>query len=83
MLDLEEERTEETQIIEDINVELEKIILAAPEELPPTYSIQNKSPEDQLNESEQLPTEINRADSEYSAGPRETGGSIKDSEAAK
>jgi len=46
MLDLEEERTEETQIIEDINVELEKIILAAPEELPPTYSIQNKSPED-------------------------------------
>jgi hypothetical protein len=46
MLDLADERKEETEIIEDINKELEKIILAAPEELPPTYSIQNQSPED-------------------------------------
>jgi hypothetical protein len=38
MQDLEAERTEETGIIEDINAELEKMILAAPEELVPAYS---------------------------------------------
>lgn len=45
MLDLKAEREEETEIIEQINVELEKIILAAPEELPPTYSINEKEQE--------------------------------------
>jgi len=39
MQDLEAERTEETQIIVDISAELEKMILAAPEDLVPTYSI--------------------------------------------
>lgn len=69
MLDLADERTEETQIIVDISAELEKMILAAPEDLVPTYSIQNTSPEEQEN----LGTEIGRADSEYSVtGPQES-----------
>jgi len=38
MQDLEAERTEETEIIVQISAELEKMILAAPEELPPTYN---------------------------------------------
>lgn len=84
MQDLEAERTEETQIIVDISAELEKMILAAPEELLPTYSqshhsIQNTSPDEQEN----LGTEIGRADSEYSVnGPQESE-SQRDSEKRK
>jgi len=80
MQDLEAERTEETGIIEDINAELEKMILAAPEELVPAYSssIQNTSPDEQEN----LGTEIGRADSEYSVNPNETDAQ-KDAEKTK
>ena len=80
MLDLEEERTEETAIIVNICDELEKMILSAPEELPPTYtSIQSKSPDE-----EQLPTDVARADSEYSVDPSARASTIeKDSETAK
>lgn len=78
MQDLEAERTEETQIIVDISAELEKMILAAPEELVPTYSIQNSSPDEQDN----MGTEVGRADSEYSVNPDATDAQ-KDAEKTK